>query len=377
MKVTLLFPLAFLSCPIRALPSTTVIPSTPVPELSQVTWLSGAAGFDAPKVSPVNATTWDWWYFDAIQSGAPKGERASVVVTFYTALPTGFDLLGAFASAGYTSLTLVGTEVTWPNGTTETFLFNATEATITVLGDGASGVWNASIGTASFTGTPDLSSYRVDLNSPFVSGSITLRSNAPAHYPCGPPVAGQNLQIAPHIGWANAIPSAEADVQLSAHGEELSFTGLGYHDKNWGDQNFASSVGAWYWGHGRLGDYTVVWFDFLTPQMDNYISAYVSRDNKVIAAQCQGIQVRPYGENSAYPPLLSTGLPTGYNITIALPSDDGRIFAFSATGEHFISGGPGRHIYTRWSGSLEGNVDGEQLTGEAIFEQFKLFNQTS
>jgi hypothetical protein len=44
-------------------------------------------------------------------------------------------------------------------------------------------------------------------------------------------VAGQNLQIAPHIGWANAMPGAEADVQLNVHGEELSFTGLGYHDK--------------------------------------------------------------------------------------------------------------------------------------------------
>jgi hypothetical protein len=205
-------------------------------------------------------------------------------------------------------------------------------------------------------------------------------------------VAGQNLQIAPHIGWANAVPGADAEVQLNVRGEELSFTGLGYHDKvcilpshkvlhtnmhqNWGDQNFVSSVGAWYWGHGRLGAYTVVWFDFLTPKMDNYVSAYVSRDNKVIASQCGGSQVRPYGENSAYPPLLSTGLPTGYNITITLPSD-GRVFAFAATGEHFISGGPGRHIYTRWSGSLEGNVDGEELTGEAIFEQFKLFNQTS
>jgi hypothetical protein len=179
MKLTSLLPFAFLFGPIRASPSTTVIPSTPVPELSEVTWRSGAAGFDAPKISPVNATTWDWWYFDAVQSPAPEGERASVVVTFYTAVPTGFDLLGAFASAGYTSLTLVGTEVTWPNGTTETFLFNATEATVTVLGNGASGVWEAPVGTASFDGTPDMSSYRVDLHSPFVSGSITLRSVSP------------------------------------------------------------------------------------------------------------------------------------------------------------------------------------------------------
>jgi hypothetical protein len=190
MKLTSLLALAFSFGPVRASPSTTsVIPSTPAAELSDVTWRSSAAGFDAPKVSPVNATTWDWWYFDAIQSPAPEGERASVVVTFYTAVPTAFHLLGAFASAGYTSLTLVETEVSWPNGTTEMFLFNATEATVTVLGNGASGVWEAPAGTASFNGTPDLSSYRVDLHSPYVSGSITLRSVSPIAY--------SNLEIRP------------------------------------------------------------------------------------------------------------------------------------------------------------------------------------
>ncbi|KAL3459317.1 hypothetical protein BJX64DRAFT_205421 [Aspergillus heterothallicus] len=375
MKLSSFLPVALLSSTIRASPSTTVIPPTPVPQLSDVTWRSDVTGFDAPKVSPVNATTWDWWYFDAIQSPAPAGERASVVVIFYTATAGGFDLLGTFASAGYTSLTLVETEVTWPNGTTNSYLFNSTEATITALGNGASGVYESLIGTASFNGTPDMSRYRVDLHSPLVAGSVILDSVTPPHYPCGPAVAGQNLQVAPHIGWANAIPSANAEVQLNVQGEELAFTGLGYHDKNWGDQNFASNVGSWYWGHGRLGDYTVVWFDLLSPHRENYVSAYVARGNEVIAAQCSGITVRPYGENSEYPPLLTTGHPTGFNITIALPLE-GKLLSFLATGEHYISGGPGRHVYTRWSGSLQGNIDGEDLSGETIFEQFKLFSET-
>ncbi|KAL2846370.1 hypothetical protein BJY01DRAFT_175470 [Aspergillus pseudoustus] len=375
MKVTSLLPISLLFSPIGALPSTTVIPPTSVPERSDVTWRTGATGFDGPKVSPVNATTWDWWYFDAIQSPAPVGERASIVVTFYTASPGGFHLLGRFAEAGFTSLTLVETEVSWPNGTTEFYIFNATEATITVLGNGASGVFEAPVGAASFNGTPDMSTYRVDLHSPVVSGTVMLQSIVPPHSPCGAAVPGQNLQVAPHIGWANAIPAAEADVQLTVKGEELSFTGIGYHDKNWGDDNFASNVGAWYWGHGRLGDYTVVWFDLLSPNKDNYISAYVARGSEVIAAQCYGVKVRPYGENSEYPPFLTTGIPTGFNVTIDLPLE-GQLFSFLATGEHFISGGPGRHIYTRWSGSLEGNIDGADLTGEAIFEQFKLFDET-
>lgn len=39
------------------------------------------------------------------------------------------------------------------------------------------------------------------------------------------------MQIAPHIGWANAIPDAHATIDLVVNDEALVFTGTGYHDK--------------------------------------------------------------------------------------------------------------------------------------------------
>jgi hypothetical protein len=54
---------------------------------------------------------------------------------------------------------------------------------------------------------------------------------APAHYPCGPAVAGQNMEVGPHIGWANAIPDAASTVELTINGTKLAFAGTGYHDK--------------------------------------------------------------------------------------------------------------------------------------------------
>jgi hypothetical protein len=54
---------------------------------------------------------------------------------------------------------------------------------------------------------------------------------APAHYPCGPNEPGQNLEVSPHIGWANAIPDANATIDFVVRGRPLKFTGYGYHDK--------------------------------------------------------------------------------------------------------------------------------------------------
>lgn len=39
------------------------------------------------------------------------------------------------------------------------------------------------------------------------------------------------MQVAPHVGWANAVPDAQANVQLIVNGRPLNFTGIGYHDK--------------------------------------------------------------------------------------------------------------------------------------------------
>lgn len=68
---------------------------------------------------------------------------------------------------------------------------------------------------------------------------------APAHYPCGTG-AGQNMQVMPNVGWANAVPDSQGTVKLDIGGSKLDFTGPGYHDKV-SDQildRFGGSVGS-------------------------------------------------------------------------------------------------------------------------------------
>jgi hypothetical protein len=50
---------------------------------------SGVTGFDGPKVSSLNGTSYDWWYFDAVSSTS----NASIVLVFYIATDAGFPFL--------------------------------------------------------------------------------------------------------------------------------------------------------------------------------------------------------------------------------------------------------------------------------------------
>ena len=135
-------------------------------------YVSGASGLDGPKITPVvNATSYDWWYFDAVADDASMG----IVVVFYLSTDLGLPFLAPLSAIS------VDVFATFADGTL-VFLplndvpGNAGSATITTDGDGASGVWE---GTGfSFEGTLDLSSYTVTIDNPTlgISGTLDLKS---------------------------------------------------------------------------------------------------------------------------------------------------------------------------------------------------------
>ena len=129
---------------------------------------------------------------------------------------------------------------------------------------------------------------------------------------------------------------------------------------------FTESVGSWYWGHGRFGEYSIVWYDALTPDGTEYVSFYIARDGEIIRSQCHDTQVRPTGANSTYPPTLSSGDPTGFHIAVDL-GDDG-ILEVEVSNQYTTVLSP---AYMRWTGQIRGTFQGsEALTGVALYEQF-------
>jgi hypothetical protein len=202
--------------------------------------------------------------------------------------------------------------------------------------------------------------------------------------------------VSPNIGWANAVPDANAFADFTINDTLIHFTGPGYHDKviilwwlltsclplpshcrslanrillqNWGVQPFAANVDSWYWGHGRLGPYSIVWFDVIGADGNEYVSSYAALDGTIIASSCSGIKVRPTGENSQYPPVVSAGNPEGFHIDLDLPS--GKVLEVQVTTSLVVVD---IGLYARYTGELSGGVQGSTVyTGVALYEEFKL-----
>ncbi|KFY13988.1 hypothetical protein V491_06190 [Pseudogymnoascus sp. VKM F-3775] len=326
---------------------------------STAQYISGESGLDGPKMAPgINATTFDWWYFDAVANDG----SAAVVMVFYLSTDFGFPFVPPLSTLS------VDIFATFDDGSL-VFLplnnlpYKAGQATVVTDGDGASGNWQ---GTGfSFEGSPDLSTYKVTVDSPVlaIKGTLELKSNAPAHYPCGPNEPGQRLDVSPNVGWANAMPDADAVADFTVLGRPLKFTGIGYHDK--------ASIPRrlWYWGHGRLGPYSIVWFDVLGKDGTEYFSSYAAKDGMIIASQCGdgSIKVRPTGHNSEYPPKITSGNPEGLHIDLDLGG--GGMLRVDVKSKTVLADA---FLYYRASGMLTGGVDGgPTYTGVSVYEEFK------
>ncbi|KAJ7318403.1 hypothetical protein DFH08DRAFT_892483 [Mycena albidolilacea] len=361
---------------------TQFIPSTIQNGTSNAQFVSTSSPLDAPKVSPINGSAYDWWYFDAVSTD--PSSRASVVLTFFTSSQPAFPLLSPSPT-----ITVARIWVSFPNGTLWSAEADAAGATVVVPdAQGSkgrtSGVWH---GTGlSWSGTP-AGGYVVLVDAPGigVQGTISFEPTAPPHYPCGPvssPV-GQTLLVGPNIGWANAVPDANASVDLVVGGVPLKFGGSGYADKNWSDIPFTSRVASWYWGHARLGPYSLVWFDYLDLAGAEHVSVYLARDNKIVGASCAlgSVVVRPAG-NTTYPPTLGTPRPEGYRVSVELDgaetSGAGKVeLELTATVTAPLVGA--NPAYARSMGTVTGVISGGadseaagKLEGVALFEQFQL-----
>ncbi|KAL2876525.1 hypothetical protein SGCOL_008334 [Colletotrichum sp. CLE4] len=204
-----------------------------------------------------------------------------------------------------------------------------------------------------------MKTYVVSIESPLINGTVTFESKVPPHYPCGPKELRSNLQIAKNFGWANAVPDSDAVVDLIVGGEQVKYTGP-----------FVESFTDWYWGHARLGDYFIVWFDFIDDELVNTVSSYASKDGKIITASCKegAVKVRPV--DGPYPPVGDGNFPSAFNIVMDLGKEG--ILNATVTRELTVLEVP---IYERWTGPAVGSINGgPEMTGVGLWEEVNLLN---
>lgn len=124
---------------------------------------------------------------------------------------------------------------------------------------------------------------------------------------------------------------------------------------------------SWYWGHGRLGPYSIVWFDIIGTDGKEHVSSYATLNGEVVSSSCSGIKVRPTGANSEYPPLTTSGNPEGYHIELDLTN--GQVLEVNVTTTLVTTDDPG--LYSRFTGAISGGVQGSTVYhGVALYEQF-------
>ncbi|KZT50377.1 hypothetical protein CALCODRAFT_461779 [Calocera cornea HHB12733] len=315
-------------------------------------------GFDAPKVNFYNTTAAQWWYFDVVSNDLSQ----SAVISLLGNAP------GATGSpSGVLPFNFIEVNLQLESGEQVALEVSAQWVILTTEGDGLSGVFNGS--GYSWTGASDLSSYTVTIDDTAneLSGTIVLNSVAPHHASCGPATVGASLIVCPHLGWGNSIPDADATVSLTYKGQQISYTGVGYHDTNYGDQAFSDDIGSWYWGHARFGPYSIVWFDLLDNTGVEHQLGYLAENGAVVANSCGSMAVRPTGLlGGAYPPVPGL-LPDGFTIVYDMGSLG--VLEVNITNEQSIVNYP--LLYTRWVGNVVGGIRGQvtTYTGIGLYEE--------
>jgi len=147
---------------------TKTIPTTPGVGATTAQFYSGDSPFfDGPELDFVNGTSFDWWYFDAVSTDGTY----QLTVTFYTTVATTLGFATPFPTTNFVTFTAM-----YPNGTEyQQFGF----AGPAIVSDGFFGIEGNWTGTGfTFTGTADLSYYRIDIDSPAlgIDGSMTFNS---------------------------------------------------------------------------------------------------------------------------------------------------------------------------------------------------------
>ena len=198
---------------------------------------------------------------------------------------------------------------------------------------------------------------------------IRIIQRAPAHYPCDPNVPGVNQLHLPRFFWTNAIPDADAAVNLDINGTRVAFGGIGYHDKNWGDRSILQSPKFWDWGHSRIGPYSVVWYDLLDYDDREYHRSYVAKDGEIDTLSCaeKSAVTRPWGVNATWPP--TGGLTSIPGVVTTFQLSDGQQLVLNVTKDVVTYD---KLVYTRATASVQAELTGtgETFSGRGFFDEF-------
>jgi carotenoid 1,2-hydratase len=193
-----------------------------------------------------------WQYFDAISDDG----RSALVVIFF---------VGSVFSPYYAERLAAGEQPSPREHVAVNFaLYRRHQRPLWVFSEYGTERWletgrGQSIGDSHFERSED-GSIALHVDDRRVAFGTRVRADI-VFRPLAPPLAARDVHLGgEEHGWRCPMPRARVEARI---GDEL-FSGLGYHDTNFGAQPPAQMLRSWSWGRVHGADSTRVFFDSLT-----------------------------------------------------------------------------------------------------------------
>jgi len=252
---------------------------TPTPQL----WEDGMRTDPTPG-------TYEWWYY---QLQATDGTSAQFVFFskpwFESPLP--FN-------------PLVTASISTPNGTKyfERIFYNTDDFSASRNQN------NVTIGTNWVRGDLNTQELHFDPQQKGLGADLVFTRDAPG-WQAGNTKWYFDKSLTQYFAWFPAFPSAKVEGTLTYNGQVHKVQGSGYHDHQWGTVDMNKVLNYWYWGQGRLGNYTVVFFPFVASSFYNYQQMpifYVAKGNDTLLVGDTSLTTWKASDNQTYAPLSAT-----------------------------------------------------------------------
>ena len=177
---------------------------------------------------------YEWWYFDAKLEGG-----YSLVIIFYsqpvTAATRGYAPCASFSLTG-------------PNCE----VFEEVSAPIKDAFFSREGC-DVRVGKSFIRG--DLKNYTIHFENGHLTCDVALNGTAESYrHRTGQIFFNEKKYFA----WLPSVPEGAATVAITLDGRQMTLTGSGYHDHNWGNVGMFWLMHHWYWGRAKVGPYQVI-----------------------------------------------------------------------------------------------------------------------
>ena len=108
----------------------------------------------------------------------------------------------------------------------------------------------------------DLHSYKLHTELDGMSADLTFTGSVPPWRPRDGKVFFGDRDH--YFAWLPAIPYGSVKGTIHYDGKNHKVSGSSYHDHNWGNLSLPTVMDHWYWGRGRINDYSLIFVEQTT-----------------------------------------------------------------------------------------------------------------